>query len=85
MYKTGQFVKAIRMSDDFSDSGVFGKVINISEEKRVITGVSTILHVLTASGMEYEVNASSKLIRIEPITERKYFHELIKFPTGIFP
>ena len=83
----GNYVKVgrINLEEKFMIDGIIGKVIYLSRDHRKNTGDSDIVHVLTPAGMEYEVNITSKEIQLDIITEHKYFHELIKFPTGIFP
>lgn len=81
--KPGDYVKATCNDERHWRAVVVGTVLSIGVEERENTGTSTILHVICPSGFEYTVNLSSDRITVEQLTERKYFHELIKYPNGI--
>ena len=64
--------------------GIIGKVLGRQTTIKSDGTKAEMLYVLTPAGYEYEVNISSKKIHTEVISERKYFHELMRYPGGIF-
>jgi hypothetical protein len=65
----------IRATSKASGLIVIGRVLNSTNDEYLM--------VRTESGFEYEIRVNSENVELVYISEQKYFHDVLRYPSGI--